>query len=448
MSKTGIGASVARKDAVSKVTGQALFAADIVRPGMLHAKVLRSTVPHAILKAVDISEAAAYPGVVKVLTAADIPGPSGEGTLLKGEICSDRDACFPLVRPCGVGIILKDEPVLVHDKIRRIGDAIALVAAETEQAAEAALKLIKVSLQELPAVFDPIEAMKPDAPQVHPNNILTLRKIRKGDVDAAFANADVILENRYQTQSVEHAYIEPEAGVAEYDGSMLTMWVATQNVHFDRKEVARTMNMDVNRVRVVQAVTGGGFGGKLDISVQCHLALLAYHTRRPVKLVYSREESMVASAKRHPYIIDYKTAATKDGKWTALKATIIADTGAYASYGPGVITRAAVHATGPYEVPNVWIDAYAVYTNNPMAGAMRGFGVPQMAFAHESQLDLLAEKLGLSPLAVRLKNVLVPGGTTATGQVIKHSVGIKETLLQAAQTAQKQGPNFPKWEVE
>ena len=448
MSNTGMGASVARKDAVQKVTGQAMFAADIVRPGMLYAKVLRSTVPHAVLKALDITEAAAYPGVVKVLTAADIPGASGEGTLLKGEICSDRDACFPLVRPCGVGIILKDEPVLVHEKIRRIGDAIALVAAETEQAAEAALKLIKVSLQELPAVFDPIEAMKPDAPLVHSNNILTVRKIRKGDVEAAFANADVILENRYQTQSVEHAYIEPEAGVAEYDGSMLTMWVSTQNVHFDRKEVARTMNMDVNRVRIIQAVTGGGFGGKLDISVQCYLALLAYHTRRPVKMVYSREESMVASAKRHPYIIDYKTAATKDGKWTALKATIIADTGAYASYGPGVITRAAVHATGPYEVPNVWIDAYAVYTNNPMAGAMRGFGVPQVAFAHESQLDQLAEKLGLSPLAVRLKNVLVPGGTTATGQVLKHSVGIKETLLQAAQTAQKQGSNFPKWEVE
>ena len=395
MNNTGMGASVARKDAVRKVTGQALFAADIVRPGMLHAKVLRSTVPHAILKAIDISEAAAYPGVVKVLTAADIPGCGTVGTLLKGESCTERDACFSLSKPSGVGIILKDEPVLVHDKIRRIGDAIALVAAETEQAAEAAVKLIKVSLEEIPAVFDPVEAMKPDAPQVHDNNILTLRKIRKGDVDAAFAKADFILENTYRTQSVEHAYIEPEAGVAEYDGATLTMWVSTQNVHFDRKEVARTMNMDVNRVRIVQAVTGGGFGGKLDISVQCHLALLAYYTRRPVKLVYSREESMAASAKRHPYIIHYKTAVTKDGKWTALKTTIIADTGAYASYGPGVITRAAVHATGPYEVPNVWVDAYGVYTNNPMAGAMRGFGVPQMAFAHESQLDQMAEKLGL-----------------------------------------------------
>jgi len=448
MSKTGMGTSVARKDAIRKVTGQALFAADIVKPGMLYAKVLRSKVPHAILESIDTSAAEAYPGVVKVLTAADIPGAGGVGTMLKGEACSDRDGCMPLFKASGVGIIIKDEPVLVNDKIRRIGDAIALVAAETEQAADAALKLIQVQLKELPAVFDPIEAMKPGAPQVHANNILTLRKIRKGDVDAAFANADLIIENQYKTQSVEHAYIEPEAGVAEYDGHMLTMWVATQNVHFDRKEVARTMNMDANRVRIVQAVTGGGFGGKLDISVQCHLALLAYHTRRPVKLVYTREESMAASAKRHPYIIDYKTAMTKDGKWTALKATIIADTGAYASYGPGVVTRAAVHATGPYEVPNVWVDAYGVYTNNPMAGAMRGFGVPQVAFAHESLLDQAAEKLGMSPLEIRLKNVLVPGGVTATGQVLKHSVGIKETILKAAEAAQQQGSNFSKWGVE
>ena len=189
----------------------------------------------------------------------------------------------------------------------------------------------------------------------------------------------------------------------------------------------------------MKAVTGGGFGGKLDISVQCYIALLAYYTRRPVKLVYTREESMVSSSKRHPYYIEYKTGATKDGKLTALQAKIIADTGAHASFGPGVVTRGAVHATGPYEVPNVWAEAYSVYTNNPMAGAMRGFGVPQMAFAHESQMNLLAEKLGITPIEIRLRNALVPGSVTATGQVLKNSVGIKTTIEQAVQAAERAG---------
>ena len=411
MSETGVGASVIRKDALHKVTGKAIFAADIKRPGMLYAKVLRSKVPHAIVEAIDTCKAASYPGVVKVLTADDIPGTNSHG------------------------IIVKDEPVLVKDKICRIGDALAVVAAESEKMAEEAVKLIDIKLKELPAVFDPFEAMKPGAPLVHDNNILKLQKIRKGNIEKGFAAADVIIENVYRTQQVAHSFIEPEAGVAEYDGTNITMWVSTQNTHYDRAEVARTLNMDVSRVRIVQATTGGGFGGKLDISVQCYIALLAYYTGRPVKLVYTREESMICSSKRHPYYIEYKTGATKDGKLTAVQVKIIADTGAYASYGPGVLIRGAVHATGPYEVPNVWADAYAVYTNNPTAGAMRGFGVPQVAFAHESQMNLIAEKLGISPLEIRLRNVLVSGSRTATGQLLKSSIGIKETLEQAAQKA-------------
>ncbi|WP_434130895.1 xanthine dehydrogenase family protein molybdopterin-binding subunit [Sporomusa sphaeroides] len=418
MHNGGVGVSVVKPDAWSKVTGKALFAADMVRPGMLVGKVLRSTVPHALIDRIDTGEASRLPGVVKILTAADIPGPNG------------------------VGIVIKDEPVLCKDKIRRVGDALALVAAETEAAAEQALKLIKVYSREIPAVFDAVAAMDEAAPQVHDRNILHLRKIRKGDVEAGFAAADVIVENRYTTQRMEHAYIEPEAGLAEYDGSMLTIWVSTQNTHFDRREVARTLNLSVNRVRIIQAVTGGGFGGKLDISVQCYLGLLAYHTGRPVKMVYSREESIISSVKRHPYIIDYKSGADKDGRLTAVKAVIIGDTGAYASYGPAVLIRAAVHCTGPYEVPNVYADAYAVYTNNPTAGAMRGFGVPQMAFAHESQMDQLAEKLGLSPVVIRLKNCLQPGATTATGQVLQHSIGIMATIRQAAGRAQKYGNIF------
>lgn len=414
MNGLGVGSSMARRDAKPKARGETLFAADIVRPGMLYGKVLRSTVAHATVEEVDVSRAVKCPGVVAVLTAKDIPGGNG------------------------VGILIKDEPVLVTDKIRRIGDAIALVAAESEAAATAALKEIKVRLRELPALFDVRAAMAKDAVQIHDSaNVMAVRKIRRGDVEVAFAGCDVIVENSYTTQMVEHAYIEPEAGIADYDGNMVTVWVSTQSVHFDRREVARTLGLGENRVRLIQATTGGGFGGKLDISVQCYIALLAYKTGRPVKMVYSREESMISTVKRHPYLIEYKSGATADGKLQAVQVSIIGDTGAYASYGPAVLTRAAVHATGPYEVPNVYIDAYTVYTNNPAAGAMRGFGVPQVAFAHESQMDVLAEKLGLSPFEFRIRNVLRPGSVTATGQRLQHSVGIAAALEKAVEKAEK-----------
>jgi CO/xanthine dehydrogenase Mo-binding subunit len=414
MKHSGVGSSILKPDAIAKVTGKALFAADLKRPGMVYAKVIRSETAHAVIEAIDVSAVAAVPGVIAVFTAKDVPGPNG------------------------VGMIIKDEPVLVGDKIRRYGDALALVVAETEEIAIEAGKKIRLTLKELPAYFDAQSAMAADAVAIHgSSNVLTVRKIRKGDVEAALAASSVIIEKRYTTQWVEHAYIEPEAGIAEYDGKMVTVWVSTQNVHFDRKEVARNLGIGVHQVRIVQAVTGGGFGGKLDISVQCYLALAAYKTGRPVKMVWQREESMIASAKRHPYIIDYKMGATAEGKLLALKANIVGDTGAYASYGPAVITRAAVHATGPYEIPNVYVDAYGVYTNNPQAGAMRGFGVPQMAFAHETHMNLLAEELGMSPFEIRMLNVLRPGGMTATGQVLEHSVGIAATLEQACSKADK-----------
>ncbi len=414
MKHSGVGSSILKPDAIAKVTGKALFAADLKRPGMVYAKVVRSETAHAVIEAIDVSAVAAVPGVIAVFTAKDVPGPNG------------------------VGMIIKDEPVLVGDKIRRYGDALALVVAETEEIAIEAGKKIRLTLKELPAYFDAQSAMAADAVAIHgSSNVLTVRKIRKGDVEAALAASSVIIEKRYTTQWVEHAYIEPEAGIAEYDGKMVTVWVSTQNVHFDRKEVARNLGIGVHQVRIVQAVTGGGFGGKLDISVQCYLALAAYKTGRPVKMVWQREESMIASPKRHPYIIDYKMGATAEGKLLALKANIVGDTGAYASYGPAVITRAAVHATGPYEIPNVYVDAYGVYTNNPQAGAMRGFGVPQMAFAHETHMNLLAEELGMSPFEIRMLNVLRPGGMTATGQVLEHSVGIAATLEQACSKADK-----------
>jgi CO/xanthine dehydrogenase Mo-binding subunit len=411
-----IGHSVRKLDAVEKVLGTAKYAADIQFPAMIYGKTLRSKVAHGVLLSVDCSKAKALPGVVAVLTGDDVPGANT------------------------TGIILKDEPVLVKNgqKIRKIGDPIALVAAETEELAEQALDLIEVKVEELPAVFDPVEAMKNDAPKIYEKgNLLAVRKIRKGDAEKAFGDCAVIIEQDYRTQMTEHAYIEPEAGVAKIEGELLTIWVCTQNPHYDAKEVARNLNIGLNRVRVIQAVTGGGFGGKLDISVQVHLALLAMATRRPVKMIYSRHESIANSVKRHPFIMKMKTGADATGKILAFEASIIGDTGAYASYGPGTLTRSAVHVMGPYEVPNVKVDAYTVYTNNPQAGAMRGFGVPQVAFAHESQMDILAEKVGVSPLKIRLINALRPGSVTGTGTELKDSVGIVETLEAATAGAKK-----------
>ena len=403
-----VGKSVIRNDALDKVLGKTRYSADIKMPNMLHAKVLRSTVAHAFVKKIDVSQAAALPGVHAVLTAKDVPGLNGHG------------------------IIFKDEPVLISDKIRKIGDGLALVAAETEDIAQQALKLIEVELEEIPGVFDAVQAMHEDVPKVHgDSNILALRKILRGNVDEVFETADIVVENEYVTQVQEHAYIEPEAGIAYMEDDIVVVKASTQNTHFDCREIARNLALPQSRIRMIQAPTGGGFGGKLDISVQIYLALLALKTRRPVKLVYSREESIITSSKRHPCVIKYKTAADKTGKLLAVDVHAVADTGAYSSYGPAPVTRLAVHAAGPYEVPNVRIYAYTVYTNNPTAGAMRGFGVPQIAFAYEQQMDMLAEKVGISPLEIRLRNTLKNGSLTSTGQVMDVKGSIGDTLVPA-----------------
>lgn len=409
-----VGETRRRRDALEKVLGRTLFSADFKMPGMLEGKVLRSQVPHAFINKLDMKQALTLPGVHAVFTAQDIPGGNSHG------------------------ILVKDEPVLVKDRIRKIGDPLAFVVAESGEIAEQALALIKVELEILPAVFDPELAMKPDAVEIYPGgNILERRTIRKGDVKEAFSRADILVENTYSTHMTEHAYIEPEAGLAFPDGDSVVIRVSTQNPHFDRKEVARNLALPLNQVRVIQAATGGGFGGKLDVSVQVLVALAALKTRRPVRLVYSRKESVISSTKRHPMTIHYRTAADKMGKLLGMEATIIGDTGAYASYGPGTLTRSAVHVTGPYAVPNVQIDAYTVYTNNPTAGAMRGFGVPQVAFAHEQQMDLVAERAGISPFTIRMLNFLKTGSETATGQVLTSGVGIRETLKQAYAKAEQ-----------
>lgn len=411
-----VGKRVKRVDVLEKVTGKALFADDLRFEDMLYAKVLRSPLPHAKIKEVDTSLAEELSGVRAVLTARDIPGESTIGIL---------------------GDPFRDQPVLADEKVRFVGDPIAIVAADSPKIAEEASKLIQVEYGELKPVFDPVEAMREDAPRVHEGgNIVGHRKIRRGDVEEGFAKADVIIEGTYKTPFQEHAHLEPEAGVARVDEKEnVTVWACTQFPSNVREEIARVLGLSLNKVRVIQTVTGGGFGAKLDISVHCHIALLALKTGRPVKLVYTRPESIMTSTKRHPFIIKYKTGATREGKLLAVEVEITGDTGAYASYGPAVLTRAAVHATGPYNVPNVKIDAYTVYTNNPICGAMRGFGVPQVAIAHETQMDNLAEKLGIDPIEIRLKNTFDLGSRTATGQLLAHSVGIKKTLQETQKIA-------------
>ncbi|MBP1925889.1 CO/xanthine dehydrogenase Mo-binding subunit [Sedimentibacter acidaminivorans] len=409
-----IGKSVEKKDSLSKVLGTAQFAADIEFENMLYGAVKRSEVPSAILKNVDVSKAKALPGVVSVLTYKDITG-------------GNR-----------IGIIIKDEPVLVDDNIRRIGDALAIVAAETKEIAEEALKLIEVEYEELEPILSIEDALKEESRKVHgKTNVLQEKHLIKGDVDEAFKECDIIVENTYKTNYVAHMFIEPEAGVAKYENGIMSVWCSTQNPHFDRGEVARTLNMPQNKVRVIQAVTGGGFGGKLDISVQCHIALLSYYTGRPVKIVTNREDSMKVSSKRHPIEMKVKTGAKKDGTILAYEAKLTSDTGAYASYGPAVVARAMTHISGPYRIPNVRIDATFVYTNNPMAGAYRGFGVPQAAIAHEGQMDALAEKIGMSPIEIRLKNALRVGDCTPTNQKLNDSIGIVETIEKAVEKSKE-----------
>ncbi len=414
-----VGFSLPRPDAVEKVKGRAVYAADLFFEDMLYAKVLRSKYPHARLVKIDTSEAKALSGVAAVLTAEDIPGEKNHG----------------LARP--------DWPVLAYDKVRYLGDAIAIVAAETEEIAEEALELIEVEYEPLPIVSSPEQALlEPGASPVHgEGNILEHIKVRKGDVERGFSQAEIVVENEFWTPSGDHCFLEPEAGVATIEEDRITVYVGSQIPFADRRQIAASLVIPEEKVRVIQTRVGGAFGGKEDISVQIHAALLAQATGRPVKLVWSRQESMIAHPKRHQTSIWMKTGATSEGKLLAVEARILGDSGAYASLGPYVMTRAATHLTGPYEVPHVKVDCYATYTNNPPAGAYRGFGAPQAHFAAESQMDILAHELGLDPLELRRRNALRVGSATATGQVLKESVGLVKTIDKVAQATE----GWPAW---
>ncbi len=401
-----IGKNIIRRGAIEKLTGEAVFSADVELDSPLVLKALRSGRAHAEVVGIDPAKALEVEGVVAVFTAKDIPGKNL------------------------TGIINKDQPVLASDKVRSIADAVALVAADTEEAANRALSAIEVTYRDLPAVFDPEEAMGPNAPKVHAKgNILSVRKVRRGDAERAFERCQSVIEKTYRTSMVEHNYLEPDAGAGFVDDDgTLVVYASTQNPHYDHKELVSLLALEDDQVRVIQAATGGGFGSKLDLNVQGFIALALYHLKRPVRYVYTREESYLATAKRHPLLIRMKTGCDDKGRLLAMKATIICDTGAYGSYGIAVANRAAVQATGPYEVDNVDIESYCVYTNSPFCGAMRGFGTPQIAFAHESQIDLHAEELLIDPLEIRLINAHRPGTKTATGQTLNASIGITECL--------------------
>jgi CO/xanthine dehydrogenase Mo-binding subunit len=401
-----INKTIPKIGAVDLARGCRLFSEDIPLDNALSLHVYRSKKAHARILSLDVERARNVNGVVGILTAKDIPGKN----------------LF--------GLINKDQPLLAHEKVRFVGEAIALVAALDREAGHKALAAIEVAYEDLPVVLDPHEALKAGAPPVHAKgNLLARRVVRKGDAAEALSRCDVIIKKIYRTPHVEHCYLEPDAGVGfiGQDGT-LVIYASTQNPHYDLKEVSEILGLPEEHIRIIQAATGGGFGSKLDLTVQGFIGLALYHFQRPVRLTFSREEAFLATPKRHPMTIELETGATKDGKIQAMRARIICDTGAYASYGLAVTTRAAVHATGPYEIGHVEVESLCVYTNNPIAGAMRGFGVPQVAFAHESQLNLLAQELGLDPLEIRRINALRVGSRTGTGQELGASVGIIKTL--------------------
>ncbi len=407
-----ISRSVSPQKVRDKVTGAAKFTDDLVFPEMLYARTLRSTFPYARILNIDTSKAKALPGVHAVLTHEDVPGENIHG------------------------LVRHDWPVLCSDVVRYTGDAVAIVAAETEDIAAEALDLIKVEYEPLPVVADPKFAHSPEAPVLHPEhptgNLLRHIKVRHGDIEQGFAAADAIVEREYRTPTTEHAFLEPECAIgvpAGFDGhDKLTVYVGSQIPYQDREQIARAMGLREEQVRVIGTLIGGGFGGKEDIVGQIHVALLCNATGRPVKMLYSRQESLIVHPKRHATIIRIKTGATKDGKLIAVQAELYGDGGAYASLSDKVMTRATTHATGPYDVPHAKIDCYAMYTNNPPSGAFRGFGVTQSAFAVEQNMDLLAEELGIDPVEFRLINAQKVGVTTATGQVLRESVGLIETI--------------------
>jgi CO/xanthine dehydrogenase Mo-binding subunit len=404
--ETLIGASLPRPDAFGKVTGRARYPGDLARPGMLHLKVVFAHRPHARIVSIDTTAALAYPGVAAVFTAADVPFNAH-------------------------GLIDADQPVLCGEVVRFVGDKVALVAADSLRAAEEAARLVQIIYEDLPAVTDPRAALNPDAPQVHAgrSNLLSHVPIRKGDAEAALAQADLVLEGEFSTSWQEHAFLQPEAGIAWLDHQdRVIIETAGQWLHEDRRQIAAMLQLPEEQVVVRYATIGGAFGGREDLSVQHLLALAAFRLQRPVTITWSREESIIAHVKRHPISVRCRWGALRDGTITAVRAEVLADGGAYASTTQEVLKVAALFASGCYEVPNISVDAYAVFTNNIPSGAFRGFGAPQAQFASESMVTRLAHALGIDPVEMRWRNLYREGSIEPTQHPLPPGVTVRECL--------------------
>jgi selenium-dependent xanthine dehydrogenase len=403
-----VGNTQVRPDAVEKVTGRAIYTDDLHFPDMLFGRVKRAGLPHAILRRLDVSQAAALPGVHAVLTAADLPGERKHG------------------------LHTVDWPILVGmgERVRYVGDAVAIVAAESPAIATQALDLIFADYEPLIPLTCAVQARQPGAPSLHEGgNQLRYIRVRKGDILQGFVEAEAVIEHTFYTPTAEHLFMEPECSIARLSpNGQMEVYVGSQIPYSDRQQVAAALGVPEQQVRVIGQVVGGAFGGKEDIAGQIHAALLANATRKPVKLLFDRHESLLVHPKRHATQIKIKIGARLDGRITAIQTELYGDTGAYASLGEKVMERATTHSSGPYECLNVSSDCYAMYTNNPPAGAFRGFGVTQSAFAMESMMDILAGQLGVDPIELRRKNALHAGSTTSTGQVLNDSVGLLECI--------------------
>jgi CO/xanthine dehydrogenase Mo-binding subunit len=409
-----IGQSVPRPDALGKVTGATLYPADLVRPDMLRAKIVFANRPHARIVSIDASRALVHPGVMTVLTAADVPYNA-------------------------YGLVEADQPALCADKVRYVGDRVALVVAETAEAAEIGAKLVSVAYEDLPVVSDPRKALDPDTPLVHEQlgtNLLGHVPIRKGDAAKAMAEADIVLEGEFTTSWQEHAYLQPEAGIAFIDDrDRLVIQTAGQWLHEDRRQVVAMLGLPDEQVVIRYAAIGGAFGGREDLSIQHLLALATWKLRRPTAMVWSREESMTAHHKRHPYIIRCKWGAMRDGRIVAVQAESVADGGAYASTSVEVLKIATLFASGCYEVPNIESNGYVVYTNNVPCGAFRGFGAPQAQFAAESMVTRLAHALGIDPIEMRRRNIYREGSIEPTQHPLPPGVSALPVLERCIEEA-------------
>ncbi|MBX6342436.1 MAG: xanthine dehydrogenase family protein, partial [Thermomicrobiaceae bacterium] len=421
-----------------RVTGAIEYVQDLALPGMLHGAVVRSTVPHARIVRIDADAARAVPGVVAVVTGADL---------------RDRPDIAPIYGPQ-----IKDQPVVALDRVRYVGDIVALVAAETPQAAQAAALLVDVAYEPLPAVFDPLAALAPGAPLLHDlapqgqegtalyfdirpqpgTNCCNRFRIRHGDVARGFAEADLVVEETFRTPAIQHVAMEPHVALAAWEGDRLTVYTGTQTPFNTRTTLAEVFRLPVERVRVVTRPMGGSFGCKVFPRIEPQAALLARVTGRPVRLALRRDEEFVTLT-RHATVITIRLGLARDGRITAKEVAAYWDTGAYADCGPNVAQKGGFGVVGPYAIPHVAVDSYCVYTNLPPAGAFRGYAVTQAAWASESMMDLAAERLGLDPLDFRLRNLLHDNDAFATGERLE-DVHFEECLRRAAEAVDWGGP--------